>query len=80
MVQGHMQEDSRGKGGWHAYGQGDQPSAPGRAPASVPASNTKVSPEEMKEPILETNFYYVVALLEGLGFCKVKDVHDGSRN
>src|SRR5574344_1217465 len=23
---------------------------------------------------------YVVALLEGLGFCNVKDVHDGSRN
>ena len=44
------------------------------------SSNTKVSPEEMKEPILETNFYYVVALLEGLGFCNVKDVHDGSRN
>ena len=34
----------------------------------------------MKEPIPETNFYYVVALLEGLGFCNVKDVHDGSRN
>ena len=44
------------------------------------SSNTKVSPEEMKEPIPETNFYYVVALLEGLGFCNVKDVHDGSRN
>ena len=44
------------------------------------SSNTKVSPEEMKEPILETNFYYVVALLEGLGFCNVKDAHDGSEN
>ena len=33
----------------------------------------------MKEPIPETNFYYVVALLEGIGFCNVKDVHDGSR-
>ena len=39
-----------------------------------------VSPEEMKEPIPETNFYYVVALLEGLGFCNVKDAHDGSEN
>ena len=44
------------------------------------SSNTKVSLEEMKEPIPETNFYYVVALLEGLGFCNVKDVHDGSKN
>lgn len=34
----------------------------------------------MKEPIPETNFYYVVALLEGLGFCNVKDAHDGSEN
>ena len=43
-------------------------------------SLTRVSPEEMKEPIPETNFYYVVALLEGLGFCNVKDAHDGSEN
>lgn len=44
------------------------------------SSNTKVTPKEMKEPIPDTNFYYVVALLEDLGFCNVKDVHDGSRN
>ena len=43
------------------------------------SSNTKVTPEEMKEPIPDTNFYYVVALLEDLGFCNVKDVHYGSR-
>lgn len=43
------------------------------------SANTKVTPEEMKEPIPRTNFYYVVSLLEDLGFCNVKDVHDGSR-
>lgn len=43
------------------------------------SANTKVTPVEMKEPIPKTNFYYVVKLLEDLGFCNVTDVHDGSR-
>lgn len=44
------------------------------------SANTKVTPKEMKEPIPKTNFYYVVKLLEDLGFCNVTDVHDGSRS
>ena len=32
MVQGHTQEDSRGKGGWHAFGHGDLTLSSGRSP------------------------------------------------
>ena len=32
MVQGHTQEDSRGKGGWHAFGHGDLALSSGRSP------------------------------------------------
>lgn len=54
-------------------------------PKGNPASfsqGTRITKEDIEKPNLGQNpvFWEIVRLLEGLGFCNVKDVHDGSRN
>ncbi|MGM9843889.1 MAG: hypothetical protein ACI30S_06695 [Muribaculaceae bacterium] len=44
------------------------------------SSNTIVTQMEMKRPTPKTNFHYVVTLLEEIGFCNVRDVHNGARS
>ncbi len=53
-------------------------------PKGNPASfsqSTRITKEDIEKPNLGQKpvFWKIVRLLEGLGFCNVKDVHDGSR-
>lgn len=53
-------------------------------PKGNPASfsqGTRITKEDIEKPNLGQNpvFWEIVRLLEGLGCCNVKDVHDGSR-